>query len=410
MPSRHDRIVEQRLQKLQHIRDLGIDPYPARCHRTHTTSQAARLLEDTPAGHSLDLEVSVVGRIVSMRKMGKSAFADIRDGSGKLQLLFQSIHQYDDVQKQLFEDLDLGDFIGASGQPMRTRTGEPTVGVRTFTLLAKSLQPLPEKWHGLSDVETRYRHRHLDLLANERTRQIFRTRSRIIAAVRRFLDERGFIEVDTPVLLPHAGGALARPFVTHHNTLDQDLYLRIATELHLKRLIIGGFERVYEVGRIFRNEGISTKHNPEFTTLESYQAYADYHDVMRMLEEMVATVCQQVLGTCRVEYGGAVIDFTPPWPRLGLRETILEHSGIDFVRYPDVLRLRARMKELGMEVDPGKNWAHLVDHLLSTHVEPKLVQPTFLVDYPASLSPLAKSKPGQERVVERFEPSPAAWR
>jgi len=309
----------------------------------------------------------------------------------------------DEANKELVKNLDIGDVISVGGVLLRTRSGEPTVKGAVIIMLAKSLQPLPEKWHGLSDVETRYRQRYLDLIANERAKTTFRTRSQIITAVRQFLDQRGFLEVETPILMPSAGGALARPFVTHHSTLDRDFYLRIAPELHLKRLIIGGFDRVYEIGRIFRNEGISTKHNPEFTMLESYQAYADYNDVMNMVEEMVSTVCHEVLDTYQVEFGDNSIDFTPPWQRIGLREAIEQHSGIDFVQYPDALRLGARMKETGMEFDPAKNWAHLVDELLSTFVEPKLVQPTFLVDYPVSMSPLAKTKPGQERVVERFE-------
>jgi lysyl-tRNA synthetase class 2 len=255
----------------------------------------------------------------------------------------------------------------------------------------------------LSDVEVRDRQRYLDLISNPQTKETFKVRSQVIAAIRQFLNQRGFIEVETPVLQPSAGGALARPFITHHHTLDQDFYLRIATELHLKRLIIGGFDKVYELGRTFRNEGIDTKHNPEFTLLESYEAYVDYNDVMRMLEEIVSQVSQQVLGATKVQFGDAILNLEPPWPRLSLREAIKEYSSIDFVQYPNVDLLRAKMRELGMEVDPQKNWAKLVDELLITFVEPKLMQPTFLLDYPVSMSPLAKRKPEQERVVERFE-------
>jgi len=403
MTSRQDRIIEQRLDKLDRIRSLGIDPYPARFPRTHTAQQATALLEQMEAGQARPGEVSVAGRITARRKMGKSAFLDIHDDSGKMQLLFQDAHRLGDRDLALFNDLDTGDILGARGTLLRTRTGEPTVAVKGFALLAKSLRPLPEKWHGLSDLETRYRQRYLDLISNPRTRKTFRIRGQVIGAIRRFLDERGFLEVETPVLAYSAGGALATPFVTHHHALDHDFYLRISLELPLKRLVIGGLERVYELGRVFRNEGVSTKHNPEFTLLESYQAYADYNDVMAMVEELVSTVCQQVIGGQEVEFGESTISFHPPWPRIGLREAIREHSGIDFVQYPDVLRLGARMKELGMEVDPRQNWAHLVDQLLSTFVEPRLVQPTFLVDYPVSMSPLAKTRPGQERVVERFE-------
>ncbi len=403
MSAEHDRTTEHRFEKLARIRALGIDPYPRRHTPSHTTIEAAGQLERIEAGETGPDAVSVAGRIMARRKMGKSAFVDIRDRAGKIQLMFQNLNSYEKVPAELFENLDIGDIIGVSGSLIRTRTGEPTVRVADFTLLAKSLRSLPEKWHGLSDVDTRYRHRHLDLIANETTRQTFRVRSRVVAAVRRFLDNRDFLEAETPVLQPSAGGALAAPFVTHHNALDQDFYLRIATELHLKRLVIGGFDRVYEIGRVFRNEGVSTKHSPEYTLLESYQAYADYEDVMRMVEEMVSTVCQEVHAGHKVPWAKETIDFAPPWRRVGFREAIAEHSGIDFVQYPDMLRLAARMRESGIEVDPRKNWAHLVDQLLSDFVEPKLRQPTFLVDYPLSMSPLAKTKPDQPRVVERFE-------
>ena len=274
---------------------------------------------------------------------------------------------------------------------------------KRFTLLAKSLQPLPEKWHGLSDTEIRYRQRYLDLIANAEVKEVFKVRSRVITAIRQFLNQRGFIEVETPVLQPAAGGALAHPFTTHHNALDQDFYLRIALELHLKRLIVGGLDKVYELGRTFRNEGISTQHNPEFTMLESYEAYADYHDVMEMLEEMVSEVSQQVLGTTEVKFGDNTINFKPPWQRLSLRDAVKEYSGIDFVKYPTADELFQMMRSLHIEVDPDKNWAKLVDELLKTFVKPKLIQPTFLLDYPVSMSPLAKNKPGEERVVERFQ-------
>ncbi len=403
MPSRLERIAQQRKQKLDRIRALGINPYPHRYHRSHTTEQAVALLKQREEGLAEEKEVTVAGRITAIRGMGKSSFFDIRDGSGKIQLLFQDTNQLAENNLKLYKDLDIGDIIGVKGTLLRTKTGEPTIWVEDFTLLAKSLQPLPEKWHGLSDVDKRYRQRYLDLIANTEAKRTFQIRSQIISTMRQFLDQRGFIEVETPVLQPSAGGALARPFITHHHALDQDFYLRIATELHLKRLIIGGFDKVYELGRIFRNEGISTKHNPEFTTLESYEAYADYNDVMNMVEEMVSGISQQVLGTDKVEFGSDTIDLKPPWQRIGLREAIQEHSGIDFVQYPDVILLGTKMKEIGLEVDPQKNWAHLVDELLSTFVEPKLIQPTFLLDYPVSMSPLAKTKPEQERMVERFE-------
>jgi lysyl-tRNA synthetase class 2 len=335
--------------------------------------------------------------------MGKSAFADIRDGSGKIQLLFQDIHRRDEEFSKLFNDLDIGDIIGVEGNVLRTKSGEPTVRAGDLTLLAKSLQPLPEKWHGLSDVDTRYRQRYLDLIANTEVKDIFLVRRQVITAVRQFLDERGFLEVETPVLQPSAGGALARPFITHHHALDQDFYLRIATELHLKRLIVGGFDKVYEIGRVFRNEGISTQHSPEYTLLESYEAYADYNDVMTMLEEMTSWVCQQVMDTTEIQFADDNISFKPPWQRLTLRDAVKEYSGIDFVKYPSADELRQKMRSMNMEADPEKNWAKLVDELLKTFVRPRLIQPTIVFDYPVSMSPLAKTKPGEERVVERFQ-------
>ncbi len=406
MPSRLDDINEQRKQKLERLRGRGINPYPNRYQQTHTTQEAIAKLEATESQETTGQEtepVSVAGRITAMRKMGKNSFLDIRDGYGKIQLLFKNA-SYSDTDQELFKDLDIGDIIGVEGNLLRTRTGEPTISVGSFTLLAKSIQPLPEKWHGLSDTDTRYRQRYVDLIANTEVKDIFRVRSRVIALVRQFLNQRGFIEVETPILQPSAGGALAAPFITHHNTLDQDFYLRIATELHLKRLIVGGFNKVYEIGHVFRNEGISTTHNPEYTLLESYEAYADYTDVMEMTEQMIYQVGKKILGTAKVKYQGDTINLTPPWRRVTLRDAIKEHAGIDFVKYPTADGLRERMRSLDTAVDPEKNWAKLVDELLKTFVRPKLIQPTFIYDYPVSMSPLAKNKPGEERVVERFQP------
>ena len=408
MADRLNRITEQRQEKLARIRGRGINPYPSRYQRSHTALEAASRLEESEAtGSAQQPEVSVAGRIMAIRRMGRSAFADIRDSSGKIQLLFLNINQLDEQLAELFKNLDIGDILGVKGTLLRTKSGEPTVQVADFELLAKSMQPLPEKWHGLSDVDTRYRQRYLDLIGNPQVIETFKARSQIITGIRQFLNQRGFIEVETPVLQPSAGGALARPFVTHHHTLERDFFLRIAPELHLKRLIVGGLDKVYELGRIFRNEGISTRHNPEFTMMESYEAYADYNDVMSMLEEMVSKVCQEVLGTTKVTFGDHQIEMKSPWTRLSLREAVEKYSGIDFVKYPSADGLRARMrpkmKKLGLEVEAGKNWAKLVDELISTFVEPNLIQPTFLRDYPVSMSPLAKNKPGEERVVERFE-------
>ncbi|HUU08543.1 MAG TPA: lysine--tRNA ligase [Dehalococcoidales bacterium] len=398
-----ERITKQRQQKLERIRALGVNPYPASYHRSHTTQQAIALVQQQEAsGQKEAPEVNLAGRVMANRAMGKISFVDIHDSSGKIQLYFNH-ERLDQASLKLFKEIDIGDIIGASGRLFRTKTGEPTLEVAGFTLLAKSLQPLPEKWHGLSDVDKRFRQRYLDLISNTEVREIFQIRSQVISAIRHFLNQRGFIEVETPVLQPAAGGALAQPFTTHHHALDQDFYLRIALELHLKRLLIGGLDKVYELGRIFRNEGISTKHNPEFTMLESYEAYADYRDVMKMLEEMVAKVCQQVLGTNRVKFGDEIISFKPPWPQLSLREAIIKYSGIDFMQFPDADSLRAEMLKLNIEVDPQKDRGRLVDELIATFVEPNLIQPTILIDYPVEMSPLAKTKADDNRLVERFE-------
>ncbi len=402
MTTRSDRISQQRLEKLAKIRQLGFDPYPRTYHRTHTLEQAVALLKQQEEGTVQKTEINVAGRITARRSMGKVSFLDIRDGSGKIQLLYHR-DTFSEKENELFKELDIGDFIGVKGSVLRTKTGEPTVQVAGFALLSKSLQPLPEKWHGLTDVDIRHRQRYLDLISSPEVKKTFEVRSRVITAIRQYLNQKGFVEVETPVLQPSAGGALAKPFITHHNALDHDFFLRIALELHLKRLIVGGFDKVYEIGRVFRNEGVSTKHNPEYTLLESYEAYADYNDVMKMVEEMISTVCLQVHGTTEVTIGDHTVSFKPPWPRLNLREAVQQFSGIDFVQYPKADLLRNRMREMGMEIDPKKNWAKLVDELISTYVEPNLIQPCFMVDYPVSLSPLAKTKADNPRVVERFE-------
>jgi len=402
MTSRLDRISQQRQEKLDKLRALGVNPYPNRFHRTHTAQQAVELLKQKEEGKTQEEKVIVAGRIMAIRRMGKASFADLRDGSGKIQLLFHA-DQLDEKLQEVFKLLDIGDIIGVEGTLLRTKTGEATVKATSFSLLTKSLQPLPEKWHGLSDVEIRYRQRYVDLISNPPVQELFKVRSKVIAAIRQFLNQRGFIEAETPVLQPAAGGALAKPFVTHYHALDEDFCLRISLELPLKRLIVGGLDKVYELGRVFRNEGIDAKHNPEFTLLESYEAYADYNDMMKMVEEMVSTVAQQVLGKTQLEFNGQTINLAPPWPRISLRDAVSQFSGIDFVKFPDADSLRSKMKTMNIAVDPKKNWARLVDDLIGTFVEPKLMQPTFLVDYPLSMSPLAKNKPGEERVVERFE-------
>ena len=391
-----------RREKLARLRQAGVDPYPARSQRSHTIAQALQLFE---AGDLAEDELlALVGRLKTVRVMGKSSFAHIEDGSGRVQIYLRR----DEVGPQSFEMftklLDIGDFVGVEGPMFRTRTGEVTLRVRQLALLSKALHPLPDKWHGLKDVETRYRQRYLDLIANPEVRQVFVTRARIVSGLRRYLDDHGFLEVETPILQPIYGGAAARPFLTHHHQLHQDLYLRISDELYLKRLIIGGFERVYEIGRDFRNEGVSFKHNPEFTQLEFYEAYADYHGVMRRVEEMIVFVADEVLGGRRLVYQGHEIDLSPPWRRLPLRQAILDATGIDYEDHPDAPSLAAGMREkLDMQPDPKSSRGRLIDSLLGTHVEPDLIQPTFITDYPREISPLAKASPDRPGVVERFE-------
>ncbi len=391
-------ITQQRLDKLERLHKQGINPYPHHYHRSHTIAEAQALFNQKEPKEKLDL----AGRIVANRPMGKATFMDIRDGSGKLQIYFRR-DELGEEKYQLLQDFDIGDFIGVSGGLFTTHSGELTLRASDFMMLAKSLQPLPEKWHGLVDVEKRYRQRYLDLIANQEVKDIFLVRSRLIAAMRRFLDSRGFVEVETPVLLPIASGAAARPFVTHHHALDQNFYLRIATELCLKKLVAGGFDKVYEIGRIFRNEGISTKHNPEFTMLESYEAYSDYNEVMKMVEEMISYLAKDIWGTTKLNFGENTLDFSPPWRRLSLCQAIYEHCGIDFEQYPEANSLRAKMHQIGMDAEPSKSRGRLIDELISTCVEPHLIQPTFVLDYPIELSPLAKRKGDNPYLVERFE-------
>ncbi len=404
MADRKEAITGQRLEKLNKIRSRNIDPYPHRYPRTHTIQAAIALFQQQEGSNAEALHVSVAGRIMSQRSMGKATFLDLREGSGKIQAYFRR-DTLGDEKYQYLRDFDIGDFIGVSGKLFRTKSGEITVEVSDFTMLSKSLLPLPEKWHGLTDVEKRYRQRYLDLISNEEARDIFVMRSRIITAIRRFLDGRGFIEVETPVLLPVAAGAMARPFSTYHNELEQTLYLRIALELYLKRLIIGGLDKVYEIGRIFRNEGLSIKHNPEFTMLESYEAYADYNDVMAMVEQMVRSVAQEVTGTLELPFGENVINLSSPWKRVSLRDELHSKCGVDFLdaQYRDLNTLREKAKTLGVPADGEMTWGRIVDNLFSTFVEPTLIQPTFVLDYPVEISPLAKGKPGDPRLVERFE-------
>lgn len=392
---------QSRLAKLAGLRDAGIDPYPAQATRTHSIGAARALYTE---GATEQPTVSVAGRLKRIRVMGKVTFADLDDGTGQIQLLVRRDHLgeewYNDIWKKL---VDLGDFISATGPLAVTKTGELSIEVHAMQFLSKTLKPMPDKWHGVSNPEVRYRRRYVDLIANEDVRELFRVRAAVTRALREYLDGEGFLEVETPILQPIYGGAAARPFVTHHNQLHQDLYLRISFELYLKRLIVGGFPAVYEIGRDFRNEGVSFKHNPEFTQLEFYEAYADYADVMRRTEEMVAHVARRVAGSSTITWQGKTIDFTPPWPRITLRQAILDASDIDYADFPDDESLYNEMRRLGIDAKPGTPWGKLVDALLSKFVEPNLIQPTFLVDYPKDVSPLAKSSPVNPLQVERFE-------
>lgn len=395
--------VQQRLAKLKQLRERGVDPYPARVLRSHTNAQAISALEQSEADGSPAPFVHVVGRIRALRIMGRSTFAHIEDGSGRLQIYLRQDDLGEETYANFKRDFDLGDFIGVQGHMFRTQTGEATVRVRSYRMLAKALHPLPEKWHGLRDVETRYRRRYLDLIANQDVRHIFITRSRLITAMRSFLDGQGFLEVETPTLQPIYGGAMAQPFITHHNALDMDLYLRISDELYLKRLIVGGFEKVYEICKDFRNEGISTKHNPEFTAMECYWAYADYNDMMWLTENMIATMAEQVLGSPKLTFQGHTIDLTPPWRRWSLHDAIKEMTGIDYKEFPTLEALWGEVRRRGLDVSPQPTWGKLIDELLGEIVEPTLIQPTFIKDYPVDISPLAKSSPDDPTHVERFE-------
>jgi lysyl-tRNA synthetase class 2 len=401
-------LLRERRLKLERLRESGIDPYPLRAECTHTAAEALAMLEDWKEkegeGGPPDV-VKLCGRIMSVRVMGKASFAHIADGSGRIQIYLRLAE--DGVDEETYElfrrDLDIGDIVQAEGTLFFTRTGEPSLTVTKLTLLAKSLHTLPEKWHGLKDVEIRYRQRYLDLIVNEEVRQVFITRSRIISALRRFMDERGFIEVETPVLQPIYGGAMARPFTTYYHALDQEVFLRIADELYLKRLIVGGLDRVYEICKDFRNEGISSHHNPEFTQLEVYQAYADYYAMMTLAEDAFFHVAQEALGTAQITYQGHTIDLTPPWRRWPMRDAIFEETGIDIEEAPSLELLHQRVEEEGLEVDPQPTWGTLVDEIFSEYVEPKLIQPTFIIDYPLEISPFAKKKPDKPHLVERFE-------
>ena len=397
-------LLRQRHDKLDRLRARGVDPFGTRFPVTHWAGELGRRLG---AAGEAELEafgpVRVAGRVVALRHHGKTCFAHLMDYTGRIQLYARADQLGDDYA--LFTDLDVGDYIGVTGQPFRTRTGELTVAVKSFSFLAKSLRPLPEKWHGLRDIETRYRQRYVDLVVNPEVREIFLLRSRLVKALREFLDGRGFLEVETPMMQPIPGGAVARPFVTHHNALDVDLYLRIAPELYLKRLVVGGFDRVYEINRNFRNEGVSTQHNPEFTMCEFYQAYADYTDLMELTEELFVHLAQTLTGTLALPWGDEVIDLKPPWRRLSffggisarLGTTVTPGAAVrDFRNAIDAAAATAAAAARPAAIESWKD-------CFETLVEPTLVQPTFVTDFPIELSPLSRRKREDPRLVDRFE-------
>jgi len=408
-------LERSRLEKVARLREQGIEPYPNRVERTHTSQEAIKAFEGVEKKDSaVPVEATLVGRIRSIRPMGKIVFAHIEDGSGRIQLFLRANDMEKDQIKLFTQGFDLGDFIQASGEMFRTRAGEVSLRVESFNMLAKAITPLPAakdeivdgemvRHAVLAEPETRHRQRYADLAVNPEIRYIFMTRAKIVRALRDFLDSLGFIEVETPILQPIYGGAAARPFVTHHNQLKQDLYLRISFELYLKRLLVGGLERVYEIGRDFRNEGVDRTHNPEFTQLEFYMAYADFFDVMEITEQMVSTVSGQVLGTQTITYNGHQINLKPPWKRIELRQGLLDETEIDIDQHQDFKSLYNAMKANGLDPNPEASRGQLIDSLLNNHLEPRLIQPAFVYNYPRDISPLAKVLPGNPGVVERFE-------
>ncbi len=397
-PAEESEHVAVRRSKLEQLRGAGQDPFrTTRYDRSHLAADLQ--------GHFEALEgqpVRVSGRLLGLRRHGKATFADLQDVSGRIQLLFRANTLGEEGYARL-DTLDLGDLVGAGGTLIRTRAGEVTVEVQEVALLAKALRPLPEKWHGLRDVEVRYRQRYLDLISNEQTRTVFQVRSRTVSSLRRFLDGRGFLEVETPTLTPIYGGALARPFVTHHNALDFDFYLRIATELYLKRLVVGGLERVYEIGRVFRNEGISTRHNPEYTLLEVYQAYADYREIMELTEQMISQAAQEARGTMTITFQGQEADLTPPWRRVSMAEIIQEKAGVPVADLESEAAIRRACAARGLPAGPELHLSTMVNNLFEEFVQPSLVQPTFVTDYPTAISPLAKAHADDPDLTERFE-------
>ena len=390
-------LMQVRHEKLDELRSKGIDPFGQKFERAQYADAILNNFEQFE-----DKQVSLAGRVMSKREHGKASFAHIQDISGRIQFYIRQDDVGEDMYS-IFNILDIGDLVGVEGSVFKTRRGEVTIKVSNLKMLSKSLQPLPEKWHGLKDVDLRYRKRYIDLIVNPDVRQVFVKRSKIIKAMRQFLDTKGFLEVETPTMHTIAGGAAARPFVTHHNALDIDLYMRIALELHLKRLLVGGMEQVYEIGRVFRNEGISTKHNPEFTMLELYQAYSDYHDMMDLTEQMISYIAQETLGTQTITYQGEEINLAPPWNRVTMVEAIKEYAEIDFDIVTKQEEVDAVIDKLDLQVDKGTSRGKVINEVFEIYVEPHLMQPTFIMDYPIEVSPLAKKKKDDPNFTYRFE-------
>ena len=405
-----DEIRATRLEKVEQLKKIGLIPYAYQWKSSHDAASLQDKYASLKNGEEVEVDVAIAGRIIARRVFGKLAFFSLQDESGTIQLYLdkKEIQAHMSELESAFNHLkkltDTGDIIGVKGSIKRTEKGELSVKVKEYEILTKSLLPLPDKWHGLTDTEKRYRQRYVDLIVNPQVRQTFRRRAQITASIRRYLDNQGFIEIETPVLQSEAGGAEARPFITYHNTLEMDLYLRIATELHLKRLIVGGFEKVFEMGRIFRNEGVSTKHNPEFTSIELYQAYADYNDMMELTEAIITTAAEEVLGTLNITYQGEQIDLSTPWRRVTMNDIVKEKSGLDFEAFIDFETAKTEVKKAGLEVpETCQSLGKLLNEVFEQTVEESLIQPTFILDFSVEISPLAKPHRDKQGLVERFE-------
>ncbi len=396
-------LLQVRRRKLDELRNRGVEPFGQKFEADHYSADIIDEFESLEGR-----EVTIAGRLISIRSHGKAAFAHIQDYRGKIQIYLR-LDQVGEEKYELFDLVDIGDFVGVVGEVFKTRKGEVTVNVKDYTYLAKALRPLPEKWHGLKDVELRYRQRYVDLIVNEEVRQTFINRSRCISVMRELLNDWDFLEVETPIMQTIAGGALARPFVTYHNALDMKLYLRIATELHLKRLLVGGLDKVYEIGRIFRNEGISTIHNPEFTSVEIYQNYADYEDMMEITENLIHQIALKVFGTGVISFQGREIDLTPPWPRETMIDIVRKYSGVDFSKIPDAESAFQAARKAGMELDKGLPWGEVLYKFFEMYCEEQLLEPIFVTGFPIEVSPLAKKMKSDPRLTLRFEGFIAGW-